>query len=225
MHFNVPAALVCRRATRTEGWASGSWQTLGRAVGVVALDEDGGAWVSVAAPDRELRRILVEGKGTDVDGAGESGVQAEDEPVGEAVVDEESQSGAGVFILAQSSLAKAWHFSRSSGVRSGKSWSDLRRGHAGGEVFEDVVDAEALAVEAGFPEPHTRVYREAVFRDLRARSEGQAVDVEEPVQVSGIPEEFVVPEKGLFQVGVLEGGMLQVFEDIDAEWSRRPRPL
>ena len=91
---------ACVRPTRTEGWASGSWQALGRAVEVVVLDEDGEAWVPVAAPDREFRRILVEGKGTDVDGAGESGVQAEDEPVGEAVVDEESQSGAGVFILA-----------------------------------------------------------------------------------------------------------------------------
>ena len=102
---------------------------------------------------------------------------------------------------------------------------DLRRGHAGGEVFEDVVDAEALAPEAGFPEPHTRVYREAVVRDFRAKSEGQAMDVEEPVQVSGLPEEFVVPEEGVFQVGVPEGGMLQVFEYVDAEWSRRPGPL
>ena len=88
---------------------------------------------------------------------------------------------------------------------------DLRRGHAGGEVFEDVVYAEALAVEAGFPEPHTRVYREAVV-GTPGQIEGQAMDLEEPVQVSGLPEEFVVPEEGVFQVGVLEGGMLQVSE-------------
>ena len=115
VRFNVPAALVCRRATRMEGWASGSWQASGKATEVSVLDEDGGAWVSVVAPDLESRRILVEGKGTDVDGAG-------DEPVGEAAVDKGPQSGAGVFILVWRSLAKAWHFWRSSGVRSGKSW-------------------------------------------------------------------------------------------------------
>ena len=74
------------------------------------------------APDLEFRRGLVEGRSIDVDRAGESGVQAGDEPVGEAVVDKESQSGAGVSILVQSSLAKVWHFWRFSGVRSGKSW-------------------------------------------------------------------------------------------------------
>ena len=142
---------------------------------------------------------------------GEGGLQAEDEPVGEAVVNKESQSGAGVSILVQRSLAKAWHFLEVLRGEVGEIVDDLRRGHAGGQVVEDVVDAEALAIEAGFPEPHTRVYREAVV-GAPGQVEGQLVDVEEPVQVSGLPEKFVVPEEGVFQVGVLEGGMLQVFE-------------